>query len=143
MDITVYLPDDLGKWAKDRDLPLSRMLREAVTDEKRRRNAVAAELGKASTHELYVTEPDGYGGSEDLTVRLHGTVIAEQHLGGHGTIRVYLGQDEKIYVHDPIDDELHRDVEPDDLRELVDEAAYVDAMRALGEDVVIDVGLPD
>ena len=30
MDITIYLPDDLGKWAKDQELNLSRMLRDAV-----------------------------------------------------------------------------------------------------------------
>ncbi len=59
-----------------------------------------------------------------------------------GTIRVYLGQDEKLYVHD-LDDQLHRDVEPGDLRERVDEPTYVDAMHALGEEVVIDIGLPD
>jgi hypothetical protein len=37
--------------------------------------------------------------------------------------------------------QLYRDAEPDDLREHVDERAYVEAMRALGEEVVIDIGL--
>ena len=42
MDITIYLPDEIGKWAKEQDLGLSRMLRDAVEDEKRRRDARAA-----------------------------------------------------------------------------------------------------
>ena len=107
-----------------------------MTDEKRRRDAVAAaELGKATTHELAIAEPDGYGGFDNVTARLHGTRIAEQWTG-HGNIEVYLGQDEKLYVHD-LDGQLHRDVEPDDLRERVDEPTYIEAMRALGENVVI------
>ena len=41
MDITIYLPNDLGKWAKEHDLALSRMLRGAVEGEKRYRDARA------------------------------------------------------------------------------------------------------
>jgi post-segregation antitoxin (ccd killing protein) len=41
MDITVYLPDELGKWAKEHELNLSRMLRDTLEDEKQRRDARA------------------------------------------------------------------------------------------------------
>src|SRR6266516_3105012 len=101
MDITIYLPDELGKWAKENDLGLSRMLRDAVEEEKRRREAEAAlEAGRA-THKLDVREPDGYGGDDDITVRLHGTLIATQDVDdGHGSTEVYLGEDGKLYIHD-------------------------------------------
>jgi hypothetical protein len=36
MDINVYLPDELGKWAKDHDLPCSRIFRYAVDGERQR-----------------------------------------------------------------------------------------------------------
>jgi hypothetical protein len=142
MDITIYLPDELGKWAKENDLGLSRMLREAVEEEKRRREAeTALEAGRA-THKLDVREPNSHGGDDDITVRLHGTLIATQDVDdGHGSTEVYLGEDGKLYIHDFLG-ELHRDAEPDDLREYLDEAAYIKAMRALGQKPVIDVGLP-
>lgn len=141
MDITIYLPDELGKWAKEQGLGLSRMLRDEVEAEKRRTDALAAARGGAATHKLDVQEPDGYGGHDEITVRLHGTLIAKQDIAGYGSNDVYLGKDGKIYVHD-FQRELARDVEPDDLRERVDEDTYIEAMRALGEAVVIDVGLP-
>ena len=37
MDITVYLPDEVGKQAKAAKLPLSQLLRAAVLEELRRR----------------------------------------------------------------------------------------------------------
>lgn len=142
MDITIYLPDELGKWAKENHLVLSRMLREAVKAEKRRREAAATLEAGTATHKLDVREPNGYGGSDDITVRLRGTLIATQDVDdGHGSTEVYLGEDGKLYIHDFLG-ELHRDMEPDDLREYLDEAAYIKAMRALGQEPVIDVGLP-
>jgi hypothetical protein len=144
MDITVYLPDDLGNWAKENDLGLSRMLRAAVEAEKRRRETVAATLGETATYNLPVYELDGDSGHHELTVRLHGRRVASQPFGEHGEgrIDVYLGQDEKIYIVD-FDDVFHRNVEPDDLRNYVDEPTYIAVMRALGKEPVIDVGLPD
>jgi hypothetical protein len=49
MDITVYLPDDLGTWAKRQSLPLSRMLRAAVI---RRRNAMQEGQGAMTSFEM-------------------------------------------------------------------------------------------
>lgn len=145
MDITVYLPDELGNWARDHDLHLSRMLCEAVEAEKRRREASAALAAETTTHELAVSEPGspgGTGGTGDYTARLHGVLIATQHLGGGGSIDIYAGEDDKMYVHYTADGRLRRDVEPEQLRQYVDEPTYITAMRALGEDAVIDIGLP-
>jgi len=140
MDITVYLPDELGNWARDHDLHLSRMLRETVEIEKRRREASAALAAETTTHELAVSEPGSPG---DYTARLHGVLIATQHLGGGGSIDVYAGEDDKMYVHYTAEGRLRRDVEPEQLQQYVDEPTYIQAMRALGEDVIIDIGLPE
>ena len=140
MDITVYLPDELGNWAKEHDLNLSRMLREAVEIEKRRRDSSAALAAETTTHELAVSEPSSSSGTDDYTARLHGVLIATQHLGGHGSINVYAGEDDKMYVHYTADGRLRRDVEPEELRRYVDEPTYIEAMRALGEEVILDIG---
>ena len=143
MDITVYLPDELGKWAKEHDLHLSRMLREAVEIEKRRCDASTALAAETTTHELAVSEPGSSSGTDDYTARLHGVLIATQHLGGRGSINVYAGEDDKMYLHYTADGRLHRDVEPEELRQYVDGPTYIKAMRALGEDVITDIGLPE
>lgn len=141
MDITIYLPDDLGKWAKDHDLGLSRMLREAVAAERTRRQAAAATLAEAAMTELDVEDDDGNG----YTARIHGTQIAAQEdRGGYPAVEVYLGRDGKLYVYDGHSSKLYRDVGQADLRDwLPDDGAYAEAMHALGEEVVIDVGLPE
>ena len=112
MNITVYLPDELGKWAKEHDLHLSRMLREAVEIEKRRCDASTALAAETTTHELAVSEPGSSSGTDDYTARLHGVLIATQHLGGRGSINVYAGEDDKMYLHYTADGRLHRDVAP-------------------------------
>ena len=138
MDITVYLPDALGKWAKDHDLPLSRMLRDAVDGEQQRRQAIASTLAGAETHDLTVEDDDG----NPYTARLHGALLVEQEHGPNHDTFVYLGKDEGVYVYHEPRSKLYQDVSHDDLREWLDDSLYAEAMRALGEDVVIDVGLP-
>lgn len=143
MDITVYLPDELGKWAKDHHLHLSRMLREAVEIEKRRHDASAALAAETTTHELAVSGPGSSSGTDDYTALLHGVLIATQDLGGGSSINVYAGENDKMYVYNTADGRLRRDLEPEELRQYVDEPTYIEAMRALGEEVVIDIGLPE
>ena len=139
MGITVYLPDETGKWAKEHDLPLSRMLRDAVDAEREQRKAVAATLEDAETHELPVTDRDG----RSYTARLHGALIADAG-DGTGGVLVFLGQDERVYVFDGRrDPELHEDVDPDDLRDWLDDSLYIDAMAALGCEAVIDIGMAE
>jgi hypothetical protein len=140
MDITIYLPDDLGKWAKEHELPLSRMLREAVEAEQSRQLAIQNTLEEAGTTELEVEDDDG----DSYTARIHGTLIAEQGGGSYPGVYVYLGKDENVYVYEESSGKLYRDVAHSDLRDwLPDDAAYSDSMRALGEDVIIDIGLPE
>jgi len=63
MNITVYLPDELGHRAKDAELPFSRLLRDAVTEELQR----VAELkrleetseAEVRTYTLKVPEKNG------------------------------------------------------------------------------------
>jgi len=143
MDITIYLPDELGEWAKEHHLHLSRMLREAVEIERRRRDASAALAAETTTHELAVSDRSTSSVTDDYTARLHGVLIATQDLGGGRSINVYAGEDDKMYVHYTADGRLRRDVEPEELRQYVDVSTYIEAMRALGEDVVIDLGLPE
>jgi hypothetical protein len=142
MDITVYLPDETGRWAKEHELPLSRMLRDAVDAERRRREAPDKTMGEDGTFELAAREANSYGGFDEFTARLHGTLIGRQSLGIHGSVDVYQGEDGKLYVHD-YDGQLHRDVDPQDLSDHLDGSTYVQAMRALGEEPVIDIGLPE
>jgi len=139
VDITIYLPDDLGTWAKERELNLSRMLRGAVEAERHRRQAIGAALAEADTIDLDAEDDDGTG----YTARIHGTLIAAQGGSTYPGVYVYLGKDEQVYVYDETSGKLHRNIEPDDLRELADEATYVQAMHAIGQVPVIDVGLPE
>jgi hypothetical protein len=44
MNITIYLPDDIGTWAKSNNINLSAMLRAAVIEERAERDAVATTL---------------------------------------------------------------------------------------------------
>jgi hypothetical protein len=134
VDVTVYLPDRLGTWAKEHELGLSRMLRDAVEDEKRRREAAADTLKGAETHDLTVENADGRA----YTARLHGVQIAKDR-----DVWVYLGEDEEVYVYDTHNQDLHQKVDPSGLRDWLTEGPYVEAMEAIGEPAVIDVGLPE
>jgi hypothetical protein len=101
MDITVYLPDELGKWAKENDLGLSRMLREAVEDEKRRRGAVA-KVTAGGFERIEVPDSD-----RERDVAFQGRVIGyteylEQtaYLTPKGAIAVYSADREKLWIYD-------------------------------------------
>jgi hypothetical protein len=139
MNITIYLPDDLGRWAKEHGLGLSRMLRGAVEAKRERQQAVAGTLARAQTADLPIEDDDG----NTCTARLHGTLIARRDGDVAPGVEVYLGQDKMIYVYDEMAGKLHQGVGRDELRDwLTDSGTYVRAMRALGEEVIIDVGLP-
>jgi len=141
MDITVYLPDEIGRWAKEHDVNLSAMLREAVIEERQRREVVDIG-GESEVHELY-TEDD-IGGH---TVRLHGKEIAYD--GRHVT--AYLTEDGGVFVYHGDEQQLYELGDPADpnpdpgygkgLRPWFDDdATYVGAMAAIGEKAIIDVG---
>jgi hypothetical protein len=134
MDITVYLPDDLGQWAKDAGLDLSQTLCGEIEAERDRREAIAKGLAKADVIRLPVWDQEH--GSR-YTARLHGVPL---HVIQREPVQAYLGEDKKIYVYDQRDCSLVEDVDPGTLDELLGPDAYIEAMTVLGEEAEIDVG---
>ena len=57
--------------------------------------------------------------------------IATQHLAGGGSINVYASEDDKIYAHSIADGRLCRNVEPEQLRQYVDQPTHIEAMHAV------------
>jgi hypothetical protein len=102
VDITVYLPDELGAWAKEQTLGLSRMLRDAVETEKERREAHAAAIAKGEFERVEV-----YDSLDEHNVAFHGREIGFQedrevtaYLTQKGAIALHDGSDERLYVYD-------------------------------------------
>jgi len=91
MDITIYLPNELGERAKREEINLSRMLRDALIGEFERRSAVEDTLDKAQTFELALENQNG----DHYTGRITGARIA---VGPECS--VYLTDDERVIAHD-------------------------------------------
>lgn len=115
MDITIYLPDDLGKWAKEHELNLSRMLRDAVEDEKRRQDARA----KVTADGFERVEV--YDSRRDRDVAFQGRLIGDSHeydvaawLTPKDAIAVYDGAKQELYTYDSFgefaDDDFPQDL---------------------------------
>lgn len=132
MDITIYLPDELGQWAKHNGIKLSRMLRDAVEGEKKRREAVAGVLLRGSEITELPVEDEERGSG---TARVHGTRLVRD-----GDIEVFLGENKKLYVYDGGKRDLREDVRPEKLHGWIGDAAYYQVLRDLGEEFVFDVG---
>jgi hypothetical protein len=135
VDITVYLPDELGERAKrEEDINLSRMLRDALIDEFARRDTVSKTLSDPQTIDLNLETRDGplrYIG------RITGTMIAE----GHHDVRVFLTNDERVLVYDEQKLDYH-DVTDDpesSLRSWLEDGPYIEALGALGIKPVLDI----
>ncbi len=139
MDITVYLPDALGKWAKDAELNLSRMLRDAVNEELERRNIVSATLNEETEQIIEVATNDDLGRHK---VRFTGREIASDDDSS-----VYVTDDKRIiifystggYAVWDIDTAMIDLVDIEQLLEGLSQAVYVKAMKALGLEPVIDL----
>ena len=133
MDVTVYLQDELGARAKG--LPrgtLSRLLRDALTDELERRDAMAKTLTEVETYELELEDGDGH--------RYKGRVTGKQIAGWEDDRwEVFLTVDERVILYDAR--ELRYDELNDPAADLSDlpNAVYIEAMQALGEKPVIDL----
>ena len=130
MNITVYLPDELGARAKAENLKLSRLLRDAVEDELRRRDAMAATLENVQTYELQLKDSrtgEAYKG------RVTGKLIDETH-NARDDFEVYLTADGRVLVYDA------NGLRYDQVEEPETELAYFpDALIALGIEPVIDL----
>ena len=131
MDITIYLPDELGRRAKAAELPLSRMLRDAVIEELERQDTVTRTLQDPQTFELDLEDRDG----NSYRGRITGAKIAEDN-----DYSAYLTTDERVIVH-----EEHKgrytvlDCPEDELANWLRGDAYIEAMNALGLTPVVDL----
>lgn len=132
MDITVYLPDEIGERAKAAELNLSRMLRDAVTEELERRTAVENTLSDSQTIELELEDDEG----RIYTGRITGAEIARQD---HGDWSVFLAQDGRVILYDG--ERMKYWVLDDPAAELahLDPAVYAEACSALGIKAVVDL----
>jgi hypothetical protein len=134
MDITVYLPDEIGKRAKEAELPLSRLLRRAVEDELERKDDMKATLSEPKVYEV---EMNGGG----YTGRITGALIAAAD--NHSGDELYLTDDERLLYYDgnrgrvaEVDD----DEVAETLREMLrDDEEYAAALAKLGLRPVVDL----
>jgi non-ribosomal peptide synthetase component E (peptide arylation enzyme) len=134
VDITIYLPDDLARRAKDQGINLSRMLRDALTARFQEEATVAAVLEGATKIELRIEGDRG----NVYTGRITGRKIAS---GEH--VEVFLTDKENVVVYDF--DNLKYYVEGEDfgrssLEDLVgDRDVYLRVMHALGRPATVDL----
>jgi hypothetical protein len=126
MNVNVYLPDDLGKRAKDADLPFSQLLRSAVSSELERREGMSQSLNYTQTIELELTDRDG----NPYTGRLTGTLLDSDREGR----AVYLAADERVIFYDA--DKGDYWIVEDPGTELV---RWPNALHALGIKPVVDI----
>jgi hypothetical protein len=94
MDITVYLPDEIGKRAKaaEPELNLSRLLRDAVEEELGRRERVELMHGDMQEHEVELESPEG-------TVYT-GVVLGKQLAEEDDGVTVFFTADERVVAYD-------------------------------------------
>ncbi len=133
MDITIYLPEDLGKRAKEEPgLNLSRMLRDALVEHFEREDAMTRELRDAREIVLDLEDKDG----RPFRGRVSAVLLASWK-----NAEVYLTDDRSVLVYDG--DKLGYDVVEDPESELqwLPEDVYLDAMASLGITPTIDLVL--
>ncbi|MFN2490119.1 MAG: hypothetical protein ABR529_10340 [Actinomycetota bacterium] len=136
MDITVYLPDDIGKRAKEAGLPFSQLLRGAVHAELERRERVAETLSDIESYEVPIQTPEG----SMVIGRITGKFIAEATRSG---VDVYLTSDRRVLIYDQrreqVEDVTHNPAAAFEWFKDRDVDAYISAMEAIGESPVIDL----
>jgi hypothetical protein len=127
MDITVYLPDEIGERAKAAGLKLSRLLRGAVVRELERR--VAMEQSLEEHQEFTITTEDADG--KPYLGRITGRAIAVS-----GDVDVYLTTDQRVLVHNTSTLE-HWEVDDakGELLDFLEPGAYQQVLNALGLEV--------
>ena len=135
MQITVYLPDEIGEKAKGAGLNLSGLLRTAVIDELERRRAMEATLDELVEYEVDMVDDEG----RSYIGRITGKRIAV----GSRDEEVFVTDDERVLVYDPNDEgrRMCAEVEDpaEDLQTILDSDLYVEAMSALGLKAIIDL----
>jgi hypothetical protein len=140
MDVTVYLPDEIGRRAKDEELKLSRMLRDAVTAEFKRRDAIDEALDEIQTYEVWPVEMNGVL----VTGRITGKLIASCADSQDGVL--FLTDDKRVLGHVESDASIERLDDPTEqlvanLNRFFDGEfePFTEACQALGVAPVIDL----
>lgn len=135
VNITVYLPDEIGERAKAAELPLSRLLRDAVTTELERRAAMSETLTESETHEVGLRDKAGriyYG-------RITGAMLAHES-DSHRDRGVFLADDGRVILVEG-DKGSYRVVD-DPVEELRDELTtdtYIHVIHSLGQLPIVDI----
>jgi post-segregation antitoxin (ccd killing protein) len=138
MNFNVYLPDELGQRVKSEDLNLSRTVRDAVTAEFKRRDAMAEALGSTATYEFHWQDQDG-----DYTARITGKRVWPDY--DYELLQIFVTADERVLAVYPDQMTYHRLDEPgQDFTENVLDVGLegdelLEAFRALGLKPVIDL----
>jgi post-segregation antitoxin (ccd killing protein) len=138
MNHNVYLPDELGQQAKDAELNLSRLLRDAVTDELERIEAVSMTLENPQKHEVWIEGNEG-----GYTGRITGTLL---YWNDNNDDQIFLTDDERVLVYDGNRQKVEElEADRDGTLEerlrgwIADPSAYVDVLNQLGLEAVIDL----
>jgi hypothetical protein len=102
VDITVYLPDELGQWAKGAGLNLSRLLRDEVKAERKSAETRAKiSAGGFERVEVYVLQEDRHFAFQGRQLRkyrdVHGYTTA--WLTPKGAIAIYNDAEERLSVY--------------------------------------------
>lgn len=140
MDVTVTLPDELRAQAKEANLKLSSLLRDAVTEELNRIRALAEIHQGTTTWELDLKTPNG----EPYTGRIEGTRLCEGNGGS-----VFLTDDGRLITHDEhrashqdfgdIDDIDEQEVSDAIGQVCTDRDEYARVMNLLGLPATVDL----
>ena len=134
MDITIYLPDELGQQAKaDSNVNLSRMLRDALVTYYQEVDTVDATLTNATEYTLKLEDEEG----RSYKGRITATRIADS-----GLLEVFLTDEENVVLYDADKAEYWVIEDPEEeLKDSLDQDAYLDVMAALGRDPVVDLNI--
>jgi hypothetical protein len=138
MNVNLYLPDDLGKEAKQAGLPLSRLLQGAVIEELERRRMIDTTLSEPQEFELDLEDSEG----RPYTGRISGVLIAT----GRDERELYLTEDERVIGYEPhkleyhvLGSELSLSLAEQVGDFLEDNDACIEALHALGETPIVDL----
>jgi len=147
MNFNVYLPEDLGQQAKDEELKLSRLLREAVMNELHRRTTMRETLEEPQVYEIEIGDDVFVNGE---TVEERGTYLGRitgKLVHDSPIWQVFLTADKRVIVYN--DDGLTYYVLEAGAteRELIEflrkhldvDFEFAQACRALGVRPVIDL----
>jgi hypothetical protein len=129
MDVTIYLPDEIGERAKEEGINLSGMLRAALITELDRRGKMQNAIDAPDTYEVRLINRDG----GEYTGRITGKLIDRE-----GDWEVYLTNDERVIVYNQFKCE-HEAFTIAEARDRLNAERFPDALRVLGVAPTVDL----